>query len=260
MDIEFRGNGTRENVSVGTCDEYGVSGIASFDDLTEARRNIAEAHPGYKPLFSLDDLHQARYTSGHARNNLGLDDASEQDIAGLPPECFENGEYIGYPTTKAEFAICYRNFMNLVSATSFEDACAHGLTLDEQAMQEWIGYQNNPVSLLDQPLSALLVPVQHSCQALAAFRNGYFTSDLDPAKNFAVARHFSETHGYELMGVGASYIGFVRAEPPDTSLATVVAKDFCALYNTSDEDLQTRISAVAQAISGRTHLWHRYVE
>ena len=108
-----------------------------------------------------------------------MDDASEQDIAGLPPECFENGEYIGYPTTKAGFAICYRNFMNLVSATSFEDACAHSLTLDEQALQEWIGYQNNPISLLEQPLSALLVPVQHSCQALAAFPNGYFSSDLD---------------------------------------------------------------------------------
>ena len=54
------------------------------------------------------------------------------------------------------------------------------------------------------------------------------------------------SHGYELMGVGASYIGFISAEPPDTSLSNVVAKDFCALYNTSDEDLQTRISAVAR--------------
>ncbi|WP_284185406.1 DUF4253 domain-containing protein [Pseudomonas rhodesiae] len=159
-----------------------------------------------------------------------------------------------------ESPICLRNFTRMVAGTSFEDACAHGLTLDEQALQEWIGYQNNPISLLEQPLSALLVPVQQSCQALAAFPNGYFTSDLDPAKNFAVARHFSEVHGYELMGVGASYIGFVRAEPPDISHANVVAKDFCALYNTSDEDLQTRISAVAQAISGRTHLWLRYVE
>lgn len=260
MDIEFRGNGMRDNPSIGTCDEYGVSGITRFDDLTEARRKIAESHPGFKPLFSLDDLHQARYTSGHARNNSGMDDASEQDIASLPPECFENGEYIGYPTTKAEFAICYRNFMNLVAATSFEDACAHGLTLDQQAMQEWIGYQSNPVSLLDQPLSALLVPVQHSCQALAAFPNGYFTSDLDPAKNFAVARHFSEAYGYELMGVGASYIGFIHAEPSDRCLANAVARDFCALYNTGDEDLQARISEVAQAISGRTYLWLRYVE
>ncbi|NWD64445.1 DUF4253 domain-containing protein [Pseudomonas sp. IPO3774] len=104
------------------------------------------------------------------------------------------------------------------------------------------------------------IPVQQSCQALAAFPNGYFTSDRDPAKNFAVARHFSEAHGYELMGVGASYIGFIRAEPPGVCRANAVAKDFYALYNTSDEDLQTRISEVAKAISGRTYLWLRYVE
>ncbi|MGK9419330.1 hypothetical protein ACSSUR_24760 [Pseudomonas cedrina] len=260
MDIEFRGNGMRDNPSIGTCDEYGVSGIASIEDLTEAHRKIAESHPGFKPLFSLDDLHQARYTSGHVRNNLGMDDASEQDIAGLPAECFEKGEYLGYPTTKAEFAICFRNFMSLVAATSFEDACAHGLTLDELALQEWLGYQDSPVSLLEQPLSALLVPVQQACQALAAFPNGYFTSDLDPAKNFAVARHFSKAHGYELMGVGASYIGFIRAEPPDLFLASRVAKDFCALYNTTDDNLQARLFAAAQAIVGRSHLWLRYVE
>ena len=58
MDIEFRGNGMLENPSVGTCDEYGVSGITNFEDLTQARRKIAESHPGFKPLFSLEDLHQ----------------------------------------------------------------------------------------------------------------------------------------------------------------------------------------------------------
>lgn len=260
MDIQFCGNGTPENPSVGTCDEYRVSGITRIDDLTGVYRKLADTHPGFKPLFSLDDLSQARYTSGHARNNLGMDDASEQDIIGLPPECFEKGEYIGYPTTKAEFAICFRNFTNLVAATSFEEACNHGLTLDEQALQEWVGYQENPVSLLDQPLSALLVPVQQSFQALAAFPNGYFACDLDPAKNHAVARHFSEAHGYELMGVGASYIGFTRAEPPDTPLAGRVAQDFCALYNTSDQHLQARVRTVTQAIAGRRHLWLRYVE
>ncbi|WP_256573700.1 MULTISPECIES: hypothetical protein [Pseudomonas] len=106
----------------------------------------------------------------------------------------------------------------------------------------------------------LLVLLWLGSGSSTAFPNGYFTSDLDPAKNFAVARHFSEAHGYELMGVGAFYIGFIRAEPPDLSLANLVAKDFCALYNTSVEKLQARILAVAQAVSGRTHLWLRYVE
>lgn len=260
MDIQFRGNAQPENPAVGTCDEYNLSAISSLDELIEAYRKIAANHPGFRPLISLDDLSQARYTSGHARNNLGLDDASDQDIVGLPPECFEDGEYLGYPTTKAEFAICLRNFTDLVAASSFEDACAHGLTLDEQALQEWIDYQENPVSLLDQPLSALLVPVEHACQALAAFPNGYFSCDLNPAQNFAVARHFALTHGYELMGVGASYLGFLRAEPPEPSVAKAVAADFCALYNTGDEHREALISVVTKAISDRSYLWLRYVE
>ncbi|CRM42727.1 hypothetical protein [Pseudomonas sp. 52 E 6] len=75
-----------------------------------------------------------------------------------------------------------------------------------------------------------------------------------------LARHFSELHGYELMGVGASYIGFIRAEPPDISQADRVAKDFCALYNTGDESLPAQVRVATEAISGRRHLWLRYVE
>ncbi|MDO7896052.1 DUF4253 domain-containing protein [Pseudomonas citrulli] len=260
MDIQFRGHAMPHNPAAGTCDEYSVSAVASLDDLRGAYRHIASRHPGCKPLFSLDDLHQARYTCGHARDNLGLDVPSEQDIAGLPPECFENGEYLGYPTTKAEFAFCYRNFMNLVAATSFQDACAHGLTLDEPALQAWEAYQHDPVSLLDQPLSALVVPVEQSYQALAAFPNGYFTCDLDPAQNFAVARHFALAHGYELIGVGASYLGYLRAEPPTAEQARAVAADFCALYNTREEDREKVVARVLAAMGGCTHLWLRYVE
>lgn len=260
MDMQFCGNGTYENPSAGTCDEYRVNGIASMDDLNEVYRSLVGAHPGFKPLFSLDDLSQARYTSGHARNAIGMDDATEQDIAQLPPACFENGEYLGYPTTKEEFAFCFRNFIGLVTDTSFADACEHGLTLDQQALSEWTEYQQHPISLIEQPLLALVVPVRQSYEALAAFPNGYFTSDLDPAKNFAVARHFLENHGYELIGVGASYLGFMRVEPPDEFRAKRVASDFCALYNTPDEAREAVVSLVVSAITGRRHLWLRYVE
>ncbi|WP_256345014.1 hypothetical protein [Pseudomonas gingeri] len=260
MDIRFCGNRMPGNPAEGTCDEYSLSEVSSMGDLVEAYRTIAANHPGFRPLLSLDDLSQARYTSGHARNSLGLDDATALDIAGLPPECFEHGEYIGYPTTKAEFALCFRNFTEMVATATFEEACAHGLTLDEHGLQEWVSYQENPVSLLDQPLSALLVPVEHSYQALAAFPNGYFTSDLGPAQNFAVARHFLLAHGYELMGVGASYLGFLRTAPPDLVTVNAVAADFCALYNTCHENRQSVALAVIQAIVGRTYLWLRYVE
>lgn len=113
-----------------------------------------------------------------------------------------HGDYLGELSTKAEFAVCLHNFRKLTAAVSFADACAHGLTLDDEALQEWAGFQRDPVSLLDQPVSALVVPVAHAHDALAAFPNGYFSCDLGPALNSAVARHLHEVHGYALMGVG----------------------------------------------------------
>jgi hypothetical protein len=260
MHIQFQGNTSNANPSQGLCDEYRLSDIASMAELAEARRQIAADHPGCTPLFSLDDFGQARYTSGHARMNLDLDDVSGLDISGLPAECFEDGKYLGYLSTKAEFFICLHNFRKHTAAVSFNDACAHGLTLDDEALEEWTGYQNDPVSLLDQPVSALVVPVEPAHDALAAFPNGYFECDLGPALNLAVARHLHDAHGYALVGVGASYLGYLRATSPDATEARAIAADLCALYNASDEDRAALADAFAQGIAGRTHLWVRYVE
>lgn len=260
MDIQFCGNLTRGNPAEGICDEYRLSGITHIDELISAYQKLAGEHPGCRLLLSLDDVHQARYTSGHARNNLGLDDVTPLDIAGLPAECFENGEYIGYMTTKAEFPICVRNFKALVATASFKAACEFGLTLDDEALQEWGGYQEHPVSMLEQPLSAIVVPVERAALALAAFPNGYFEPDLGPEHNHAVAQHFADKHGYELIGVGASYLGFLRAEPADSSVAQALADDLCTLYNSTDEQRLSRLSTFAKAIEGRRYLWLRYVE
>lgn len=258
MEIHFIGSETPDNFSGGLCDEYRLSAIGSLSELAAAARTISANHPGCRALFTLDDRHQARYTSGHAANNLDLADACEEELAALPAECFEDGEYLGYLCTKAEFGICLRNFRAAVAPATFEGACAHGLALDEQALQEWLDYQQHPVTLLDQPVSALVVPVEQSYDTLAAFPNGYFTSDLDPAQNHAVARQLAQNHGYELMGVGASYLGFWRAQAADAALAQALAQDLCALYNVAD---RPRMAAVfAEAIIGRAHVWLRYTE
>ncbi|MBD8494301.1 hypothetical protein IFR09_26080 [Pseudomonas syringae] len=260
MDIRFCGNNTPGNPAEGICDEYRLSAIERFDELLDAWRKLGAEHPGHHILLSLDDPGQARYTSGHVRNNLYLDEVKPQDLVGLPAECFEKGEHIGYLTTKAEFPICLRNFMALVADVSFADACAFGLTLSDESLQEWIDYQAQPLSLLDQPLLALVVPVEHASQALAAFPNGYFEPDLGPAHNHAVAQRFFLQHGYALLGVGASYLGFVRAEPASPAVAQALAEDLCALYNTDQAQRPARLAAFAGAIIGCRHLWLRYVE
>lgn len=258
--MTFLGNGRMNNASLNTCDEYRLEAIDSIEALFDACQQIAAQHPGCRPLLSLDDWPQARYTSGHARHQLDLDEVGPQDLDGLPAECFENGEHIGYLSTKAEFPICLRNFLRHAAHVSFDDACAHGLTLDEQALQAWSAYQQAPLTLLDQPLLALVVPVAQACEALAAFPNGYFESDLGPAQNFAVARHLADRHGYQLIGVGAAYLGLLRAEAADAAVAEAVAADLCRLYNVPEQEQAALSAAFVAAVDGRRHLWLRYVE
>ncbi|WP_350402808.1 hypothetical protein ABCR88_17140 [Pseudomonas sp. W17] len=43
-------------------------------------------------------------------------------------------------------------------------------------------------------------------------------------------------------------------------VASAVESDFCALCNTPEEDRQAVVSTVVEAVSGRTHVWLRYVE
>ncbi|WP_144637430.1 DUF4253 domain-containing protein [Bordetella genomosp. 13] len=260
MDMRFRGNKTPGNPSGGLCDEYRIGGIGSLDELMAAYRRIAADHPACKPLFSLDDFRQACYTSGHARARFELVDITGLDPAGIPPECLQEGAYVGDMDTKAEFLVCAHGFARFTAQASFAHACGHGLTLDAQALEEWTRFQDDPIALLDQPVSALVVPADCSYDTLAAFPNGYFTCDLGPDQTYAVARHFCREHGYELIGIGASYLGLLRDAPPDAARAEAVADDVCALYNARGRERQALAAAVIEGIAGRTHLWLRYTE
>ena len=261
MDIRFCGNNDQANPSGGLCDEYRVSDITDMAQLVATARGLVADRPGHRPLLSLDDFGQARYTSGHAVGNLDLDDTDGADLSALPPECFEDGAHRGYLSSKAEFPIRAANFARHAGGATFEDACRFGLTLDAEAREEWIGYQDDPLALLDPPVSVLLVPAVHAEEALAAFPNGYLTSDLNPAHNAAVARHFRQAHGYELIGVGAAYLGLWRDTPAEGEMLDAVVQDLQTLYNAPEEGdwANFRPRAIA-ALNGRSHLWIRYVE
>lgn len=259
MKTEFFGNTRLDNPSAGTCDEYGLTGLKRFDDLLDARQRLMLEHPGCTIVMSLDDLDQARYTSGHARLGLGLDRPDATELAHLPACCFEHGEYVGYTSCKAEFPMCLRNLRQHVGATTFADACAHGLTLDDEALQGWVQAQRAPLAVVEQPLIALVVPVLNSADALVAFPNGYFESDLDPAMNHAVVSRLQGL-GYGLYGVGATYLGLLRDAPADAATATAVAQAFAALYNVEAARRDALVRVVICAVSGQRHLWLRYVE
>ncbi|MBJ9975228.1 hypothetical protein IAE35_05555 [Pseudomonas sp. S75] len=259
MNFEFLGNDSEHNPSSATCDAYWLDGLQHMADLTDAQRTLAARHPGCCILFSLDDLPQALYTSGHARMQSGIDEVRTEDLATLPASRFANGHFLGY-TGKAEFAPCLRNYLEQVSAVPFDEVCAHGLTLGDDGLSEWLTYQQAPFDLIDRLVLALVVPVEQPWQALVAFPNGYFEGDLQPTHNGALARHLQQTHGYALMGVGAAYLGFTRTQPLNASQAADVAADLCALYNVDPDQRPALRRTFSAALEDRSHLWVRYVE
>ena len=260
MDIEFLGHKSKHNPSGGLCDEYQLNNIENIEDLLLFIRDKKQQYPDKKLLLSLDDFSQACYTSGHARNTYHLDEVGSLDLSSVSPEAFEDGEHQGYLSTPSEFFICQHNFNQLVKDAIFSDACNKGLTLSEEYIDEWEDYQKSPLSMFDQPLSALLVPVNHAYQTLSAFPNGYFSSDLSPAENFAVAKRLEERYGLELIGVGASYLGFIRNQPLSHQQIYAMSEDLLCLYNIADKDKQAYLEIFSRWLAEGEFFWLRYVE
>ena len=97
----------------------------------------------------------------------------------------------------------------------------------------WLSQATLVVTLLlafGQTALALHVPVTHPSEALFGAPNGYFLGDLTPAQNFVLAEHLRINHAYELMGLGASLIDFIRADPADKDDVAAVLDSVAWLY------------------------------
>ncbi len=213
------------------CEGFLITAIDSFEQLLRLHAQYAIANPGHSVLMSLDDLGQAQYTSAHAVLFHELDDTDGHDLSGVDASVFEDGEHIGYLSTRSEFFIREENFKRRARGVTFDDACQRGLQLDDDQFEVLERIHAAPELVLDDAVIAWIVPVRDSALALCANPNGYFTSDLNPFENHALARHLQDEYGYTLFGIGASCIGFQRASPLGAELAQRLVADLARLYN-----------------------------
>lgn len=244
------------------CDGVVVDGLRDFAALRQVYLKLQAEHPGKRVLTSLDDPAQAVYTSCHAVQTHELDDRQGHDLAGLGPECFENGEHLGYLTTQAELPIQLANLKARAANVGFEEAC--GVLYWEGGSEDGPKF---PDTLILDPDRAMLrdlrevhiqfVPVSAAADALAAFPNGYFTCDLNPMQNYAIAQHFEQEHAMALFGVGASNLGFIRRSPFSHLEAVAIARDIVKLYQDAPGDAVERL---AKALEGKDWLLLRYSE
>jgi hypothetical protein len=213
------------------CDGYRLDNAPSLRALLEVMREKAPLHPGARLFATLDDFPQASYTSGHATDLHQLDDTAGYDLSGLDPEAFENGEHRGYLSTKSEFFIRHGNLSRKAAALRFEDARGKMLWGVDGWDRDFFELNEPAPNLLDREIYVQIVPVAHAYETICAFPNGYFHGDLTPMEIFAVARRFEELYRYELFGIGASYVGFRRAEELPDNAAPDLAEDFLSLYS-----------------------------
>ena len=229
------------------CDGYRIDDVVSMRALLDILSEKRAAHPGMQLLATLDHLQQAFYTSGHTIGFHDLDETEGYDLSGVDPSAFEDGEHRGYLGTKSEFFIRHSNFQKRATVR-FEELRGKLFWKPTADRPDFFAVNAKPDAILDNTIYVQAVPVARPCEALCAFPNGYFTDDLTPMENFAVAQRFEERYGYALFGVGASYIGYLKSRDLTIPEMRAFADDILSLYrDAGDPSLPARVAAVIGA-------------
>ncbi|ABC30704.1 hypothetical protein HCH_03986 [Hahella chejuensis KCTC 2396] len=240
------------------CDRYHITEINSFEELLVAYRELAASHPDCRFLLTLDDLGQACYTAMHSTQSHDLDNTDDFDLSKLPPECFEDGEHKGYLSHKDEFPIRRRNMEAKLKEHTLADVIARGVSLNEDAPEDIEDVNADPLSILDAETYLLKVPVTASHETIFAFPNGYFTCDLNPFENVVLAKHLDDHFGYQLMGLGASYLAFLKTKPLDHNAIQQLIDTLDQIYRDEfDDEMKEMLRGI---ISNSSVLVLKYTE
>jgi hypothetical protein len=240
------------------CDAYRIESVDSFTDMIEVYKRLTLENPGHAFLYTLDDINQALYTSGHARENYELDNTDGHDLSALNSSCFENGEHIGYFTSKEELFIRRANFLKACESVTIDNVYEKNLCLDDETAAELESANSDVSKLVDATSYLLKVPVQNCYETIIAFPNGYFIGDLNPFENYALAKHLYTEFGYMLIGIGASYLLFYRPEKPDEVRLEKLYSELVSLY--SDDNNAAICAMFDKQIHHRDYLVLKYTE
>jgi len=235
-----------------------LTGSFTMWEVAEFIRTHQKDWPDHRLFGVLEDIDQAFYTSGHSLMANDLDEIDPETQDGLHPSSFESlapgepEEFYGL-SHPSEFPIRHRMFMEFVSdkdPKSWQgrlswseggEACPSLLCGNPARpdMEGW-GWPRDKRSFVMQ------VPVPQACEAVSAFVNGYFNSDLQPHENYFLAKALEDKFGLKLFGFGASYAGYMRETPLSDKDAKALAVFLAPLYSAMpDNNLVGRIETIA---------------
>lgn len=207
--------------------------LEDVDDLAEVVAVLdGVRRDGTRAFVTLDELEQCLYTSGHAREQEGVELPHE-----LEPDLTE--EEWGDPAHLRRYDEV--RLAHVVSRLDDPDRALRWDAVagdpddrevedDEVAALALVAANAEPSLLLDGTVYVQQPPVARDDLMIASLPNGYFAGDFDVFTNHAVIRRLEQVHGYRFLGLGAAWLGFDRTTAPTPAQATAVVTDLQHLY------------------------------
>jgi hypothetical protein len=181
------------------CDAYELSGHFTINDIANFVCEKQKHHPNHRLFATLDDFDQACYTFGHTCHSQLHEDEME-----------------GYGETESlndflPFEKRAENFKRLLPETSLDQIFSKRFWADENEQTPSLKTQDWKEQ--ERFAYVQIVPVNCAADGLISFPNGYFSGDYSPFENYRLAETLEKQFQFEVFGIGASYIGFMRTEP-----------------------------------------------
>lgn len=248
---------TREPYQERLFESFLIEDIKSYEELMDVYQTYKQNHPDKTIILTLDDLGQAEYTSGHACDYNSLLDTDGYDLSGLDEACYdEDNEHLGHLSTPSEYFIIRENFLKQTRGIDFKTVCEKGIDNCEDDVLDLENINESPLNFLDPKIILKILPVDKPYEGLTGFPNGYFDADFSPFENYVLSKHLFETYNFELFGIGASFLGFIKNEPLKENELKALVTDLTKLYNTTESEFEK----LAEIISDKNHLFLRYTE
>lgn len=233
-----------------------IKNLNSFEELISIYEAYKKNNTDKTIILTLDDLGQAEYTSTHSIMSNNLDETDGYDLTGLDKVCFENGEHLGYLSTPSEFFIRKENFLKQTVNIDFKLVCDNEISIEEDEILVLTKINQAPLAYLDKEILLKIVPVEKPYEGICGFPNGYFSSDLTPFQNYALAKHLFEKYDFELFGIGASLLSFYRNEKLEENKVRELIIDLSLLYNTTE----AAFDKFSEVIKNNNYLFLKYIE
>lgn len=222
----------------------------SFAQLVSKYDELCAELYDHRLLFTVADSCQMFYTSGHSMMNFGIDKDALSEHG-------RNEEY-GFDVCPAKMR---ENFLKKAVSSSFESACKKGTGIDSDAFEILDRYTSDPNTCVDESSYIFAVPAEAQdpwAIVLYGLPNGYFSVDLNPFENYALALRLEARYHCRLVGMGASVLVFRRLKALSEEQQDALVADLDRLYGGVEQ--QDDLKILKGHVQNSPFLFVKYTE